>query len=342
VENGGVRFGLLAIKGIGEGPISEIVRARTGVGLFKSLADFCTRVDPKFVGKGAIETLIKAGAIDSLGPRHQLLASVEAAMKWGKNERDTKERGLVSLFGDMEEVENAFDFILNQNAREIERNLLLQWEKELIGVYIAKHPLSYLSDLLKERATQTTADITEELDKQKVVVGGNITEARRITTKKGDTMCVFKLEDMYGSINVTVFPRLYEEYPDLWADDNKVIVRGEVQVRRDEPGILCNSVEKIESAEEEINRKQYQVCLTLHLSGTDQKAVSDDKIKVQDMYRHIQKRPGRDHYEILVANGEWQVSLTPSDNTMHYSPEVHEKLEELLGKGAVEAKLVER
>src|SRR5947208_1423231 len=146
VEDGGVRFGLLAIKGIGEGPISEIVRARTNGGLFKSLADFCTRVDPKFVGKGAIETLIKAGAMDSLGKRHQLLASVEAAMKWGKNERDTKERGLVSLFGDMEEVENAFDFILNSNAKEIERNQLLQWEKELIGVYIVKHPLAYLSD----------------------------------------------------------------------------------------------------------------------------------------------------------------------------------------------------
>src|SRR5205814_1928641 len=161
--------------------------------------------------------------------------------KWGKNERDTKERGLVSLFGDMEEIENAFDFILNSNAKEIERNQLLQWEKELIGVYIVKHPLAYLSDFLKERTTHTTVQITEELS---------------ITTKKGDTMCVFKLEDMYGSISVTVFPRLYEESPDLWADDNKVIVRGEVQVRRDEPGILCNSAEKIESAEEEINRKQ--------------------------------------------------------------------------------------
>src|SRR5213082_3667157 len=75
VEHGGVRFGLLAIKGIGEGPIGEIVRARNSGGVFKSLADFCTRVDPKFVGKGAIETLIKAGAMDSLGPRHQLLPS---------------------------------------------------------------------------------------------------------------------------------------------------------------------------------------------------------------------------------------------------------------------------
>src|SRR5947207_11777015 len=122
-EDGGVRFGLLAIKGIGEGPISEIVRARAEGGSFKSLADFCTRVDPKFVGKGAIETLIKVGAMDSLaeGKRHLLLDAVERAMQFGKSERMAKERGMISLFGDMEEITNAFEFTLNQNAEEISR-----------------------------------------------------------------------------------------------------------------------------------------------------------------------------------------------------------------------------
>src|SRR2546423_2858983 len=238
VENGGVRFGLLAIKGIGEGPIGEIVRARTNGGLFKSLANFCTRVDPKFVGKGAIETLIKAGAMDPLadGKRHQLLDAVGRAMQHGKNERTARERGMLNLFSDMEEVQNAFEFALNPNAKAIDRNQLLQLEKELIGLYISKHPLAYLSDLLKERTTHTTAEITEELDKQKVVLGGTVTEARRITTKKGDTMCVVQLEDMYGSIGVTVFPRLYEDTAEVWAENTVVLVRGEVQVRRDERG----------------------------------------------------------------------------------------------------------
>src|SRR2546427_4721855 len=159
VENGGVRFGLLAIKGIGEGPIGEIVRARGDGGPFRSLADFCTRVDPKFVGKGAIETLIKVGAMDSLGKRHHLLASVDTAMKWGKNQRVSQEQGLMSLFGDMEETESAFEFALKSDVDEISRKQLLAWEKELIGVYISKHPLTYLRDLLKDRVTQTTAEI---------------------------------------------------------------------------------------------------------------------------------------------------------------------------------------
>jgi DNA polymerase III subunit alpha len=345
VEHGGVRFGLLAIKGIGEGPIGEIVRARNEGGPFKSLADFCTRVDPKFVGKGAIETLIKAGAMDSTadGKRHQLLDAVERAMQFGKGERVARERGMISLFGDMEEVSNAFEFTLNQHAEEISRKQLLAWEKELIGVYISKHPLTYVSDLLKERITHHTAEITEELDRQKVVVGGTITDARRITTKKGDTMCVVQLEDMYGSIGVTVFPRAYEETAELWVENSVVVVSGEVQVRRDEPGILCNSVELLNAVEEEMNRKQYQVWITLHLSGADEKSISDDKMRVMDIYNCIRDQPGRDHYEILVANGEWQALLTPSDNTMHFSEKLRLKLEEVLqGQGTVEVIQVER
>ncbi len=342
VQYGGVRFGLVAIKGIGEGPIGEIVRARNEGGPFTSLGDFCTRVDPKFVGKGAIETLIKAGAMDSLadGKRHLLLASVERAMQFGKNERNAKERGIMSLFGDMAEVSSALEFALNTHAEEISRKQVLQWEKELIGVYISKHPLAYLSELFKDKVKHTTAEITEESDKQKVVVGGTIKEARRITTKKGDTMCVVQLEDMYGSISVTVFPKVYEETAELWVEDTVVIVRGEVQVRRDEAGIICNSVSPVKAVEEEMNRKQYIVWLTVQLSGTDELAVSNDKIKVQNIYRYIQERPGRDHYEILLANGEWQVRLAPHDDTMQYSQELHAKLVEELGVGMVEAKMV--
>jgi DNA polymerase-3 subunit alpha len=345
VENGGVRFGLLAIKGIGEGPIGEIVRARSEGGPFKSLADFCTRVDPKYVGKGTLETLIKAGAMDSLagGRRHVLLASVERAMQFGKSEREAKERGIMSLFGDMEEVNNALEFSLNENAADIPRKQLLEWEKELIGVYITKHPLAYLSDLLKEKTTHTTADITEEMDRQKVVLGGMIKEARRITTKKGDTMCVVQLEDMYGTIGVTVFPKTYEETAEMWVEGTVVIVRGEVQVRRDEPGILCNSVAPVKAAEEEMNRKEYHVWITIHLSGTDEKAISDDKLRVQDLYRCISERPGRDHYDIIVANGEWQIRLTPGDDTLNYSPELHKKIEEVLnGEGNIEVQEILR
>ena len=181
------------------------------------------------------------------------------------------------------------------------------------------------------------------MDKEKVVIGGMIKEARRITTKKGDTMCVVQLEDMTGSIGVTVFPRTYEETAELWAEDTVVIVSGEVQVRRDEPGILCHTVEQLHAIEEEMNRKQYQIWITLQLSGSDEKSISNDRIRVMDIYNCIRDQPGRDHYEILVANGEWQALLTPKDNTMHYSDTLHQKLEEALqGLGNIEIIQVER
>src|SRR5579875_941750 len=342
VERGGVRFGLLAIKGIGEGPIAEIVRARQEGGLFKSLADFCTRVDPRQVGKGAIETLIKAGAMDSLGKRHQLLASLDRAIQFGKNERSAKERGMMSLFGDITEVDNAFEFTLNTDVEEISRKQLLAWEKELLGFYITKHPLSYLVDALKDRVKHHTGMISEESEKQKVTLGGLITEARRIITKKGDPMCVVKLEDMYGSISVTVFPKLYEQTSELWVEDTVVIIEGEVQVRNEEPTILCNKAEAFTGMEEEMDRKQYHIWLTIQLSGEDERSISDDKMKVQDVYNSIRDKPGRDHYDLLVVNHEWQVLLTPSDNTLHYCPELHARLESVLGKGAIEVKMVER
>ncbi|GAC1401038.1 MAG: DNA polymerase III subunit alpha [Ktedonobacteraceae bacterium] len=346
VQYGGVRFGLLAIKGIGEGPIEEICRVREESGPFLTLADFCIRVDPKYVGKGAIETLIKAGGFDSLedgeGMRHVLLDNVERAMSFGKTERSAKARGMQSLFGDADEIVHAFQFTLTKTAKELPRKQLLNWEKELIGVYVSKHPLSYLTEIMKDTVKHNTGMITEEHDRQKVVLGGMITEARRITTKKGDTMCVVKLEDMFGSIDVTVFPKVYEQDPELWQEDSVVIVYGDVQIRRDEPNIVCNRAERLKAVEEEMDRKQYLVWLTIQTSGSDELSISNDKLKVQDMYRFISEKPGRDHYEVFVVNGEWKARIIPDNDTVHFTPELRAKLEELLGKDAVEAQIIAR
>ncbi|GHO78742.1 DNA-directed DNA polymerase [Ktedonobacter sp. SOSP1-85] len=346
IENGGIRFGLLAIKGIGDGPIDGIIQARAEGGPFKSLGDFCTRVDAHAVGKGAIETLIKVGAMDSLmsgeNQRHILLASVERAVQYGKSERSAKERGLVSLFGDLEEVGGSLEFSLSTNAQEIPRKQLLEWERELIGVYIAKHPLAYLSDIFVERgATHTIDQVTEELDTKKVTVGGMIKEARRITTKKGDDMCVVQLEDMYGTLGITIFPRTYEQTKELWQEGSIVLVKGTVQVRRDEPGILCDSVEPLKKAEEEMNRKRYQVWFTVNISGDDDISVSNDIMKVQDLHRCLSEKPGRDYYEICVCNGEWMVRLTPHNNTMNYNDVLHSQVARMLGSDSIQVTVMD-
>jgi DNA polymerase-3 subunit alpha len=348
VENGGIRFGLLAIKGIGEGPIQEIQRARKEGGSFKSLGDFCTRVDPRAVGKGAIETLIKAGAMDCFvegigSKRNVLLHSVENALKFGKSERAAKDGGFMSLFGEMEDVTNAIEFQLTSNAKDIQRDVLLGWEKELLGFYLSKHPLSYLVELLKERVKYHTGQLTEELVKQKVTLGGMIIDTKRLTTKKGDTMCVGRLEDMYGSVSITVFPRLFEQDQDLWQDNTVVILSGEVQLRNDEIQIVCDKAERFSGLEDEMNRKEYEVWITFQLSGESEREVSDDIMRVHAIHKCVRAAQGRDHYYLRVANGVWTAQLTPEDNTLQYSPELEATLlRELKGLGSVEARLIER
>jgi DNA polymerase-3 subunit alpha len=262
-------------------------------------------------------------------------------MQFGKNERAAKERGMMSLFGEMEVNPLAFAFTLATDAREIPRKQILEWEKELIGLYLSRHPLAYLSACLKDVVTATTAEITEEADKQKVVLGGTITEIRRIITKKGDTMCMAQLEDVSGSIGVTIFPRLYEHVADWLIKESVVIVRGEVQVRNDEAGIICNSLEPLKAAEEEIERKHYQLWITIHLSGEDERSVSNDIMKVQELSTCLRAYPGRDLFELLVENEEWRVRLTPAENTVGYSRELHERIEAILGKNSIEAQLLE-
>ncbi len=240
-------------------------------------------------------------------------------------------------------MSNAIEFQLAANAREIPRNELLNYEKELLGLYISKHPLSYLVEALKDRVKYNTAQIGEELAKQKVTLGGMLTEVRRITTKKGDLMCVARLEDVNGSINITVFPRAYEQKPDIWQEKAVVLVTGEVQMRNDEPTILCDKAELFEGLDEEMNRKQYDVWVTLKLSGSDDLAISNDKMRVEHIYNCMRNAPGRDHYYLLVENGEWKAHLTPSNNTTHYTPDMHDQLVGILkGLGEVKINMVER
>jgi DNA-directed DNA polymerase III (polc) len=339
VEQGNIRFGLLAIKGIGEGPISEIVRARAERSPFTSLADFCTRVAPHAVGKSALETLIKAGAFDSVegtNRRHSLLASVDAAMSFGKSERAAKESGMLSLFGELEETTTLLAFRL-QEGQEIPRKQLLDWEKELIGVYISPHPLTLLAHLFDGHVTHQTTELVEQgaqVGKQTVTLGGSITNLRTFSTKKGDTMCSFQLEDAVGSIAVTVFPRDYAILKELIREEQVLLLTGETQYRepRDEVTILCSKIEPIHAVEEEMNRQRSLVWLTIHVAGDNDIAASDATMKVQELHsclKHADK--GQDRYEIVICHAEWSTLLTPRENSVALTPHLRQQLVTILG-----------
>jgi DNA polymerase-3 subunit alpha len=335
VEEGKVRFGLLAIKNVGSRPIEEILAARKSDGPFLSLADLCARVDSRAVTRSALECLIKVGALDELGPRHQLLESLDHAISIGQQHRKMQEIGQDSLFGGMEGHDPVKDFKL-RSAPQIPRQQLLAWEKELLSIYLTAHPLERISEKLTERGATPTSALNEEWAGQKITIGGRLIEARRITTKKGDTMAAAIVEDMHGQVEVTIFPRTYEATADLWQDDNILLITGKVEMRDDTAKIIVDGAELFEVSEEEMNRPKYLLSITVTRTGND----TIDTIKVQDAYRAIERYSGGDQYEVIVRNGSWSAKLVPVDNHVGYCAELHQKLEESLGAGAVQVSVV--
>ena len=333
VEGGGVRFGLFAIKGIGKGPIDEIVCVRSASGPFTSLADFCTRVDPASVGKGVVETLIKAGALDSIasGKRHQLLASVELAMKWGKTQREAKASGMTSLFGEAE-VGSAFEFALKSDAPDIPLETRLAWEKDLLGAYVSGHPLGERAEALSAWVGRSSLQVTEEMAGQEVVVGGMVTEVRAYTTKRGDPMRTVKLEDRFGSLSVTVFPRMLERTSACWVEGAVLLVRGVVQVR-EEVVLECKEVEPFRTPGPESNGDLLR--LRLQLSSTRAGAAE----LVHALHGLLGAHPGGDQYDIVVDTGEELLVLDPQPNTVRVTPDLEAQLRALLGEGAVRVRV---
>jgi DNA polymerase-3 subunit alpha len=227
---GRIRFGLMAIKGVGEGPVHAIVAARRQGGRFKSLDDFCRRVDTAALNKRALEALIKAGAFDEFGSRAQLLAVVDQMIGVATTVRKAAERGQGMLFGGLEDDADESLIVLPRNVKEIPRKVLLQEEKELLGTYLSEHPLQAQLDALQHLITHTSVMLTEGDHGQKVVVAGVVTFVRPHTTKAGKPMAFAEIEDVYGRLELTIFPRTWAEYQDLFQKDKALLIWGKAEV----------------------------------------------------------------------------------------------------------------
>jgi hypothetical protein len=251
-----IRFGLAAIKNVGEGAIEAITAARDGgeePGPFRSLDDLCRRVDVRTVNKRVVESLIKANALSSLGTPGALLARLDVALEAGaRHQRDVAagQGTLFDLFGappaDGADGVAATEFL--DDGEEIPRRERLRWEKELIGLYLSEHPLGDIVDQLPEYVTAYTGDLADESDQSKVTRGGIILTTRRVVTRAGSTMLVATLEDLQGSIEVVVFPNVFAETANSWADDSRVLVTGRVDHRDDTTQLLCEAIHVWEDA----------------------------------------------------------------------------------------------
>ncbi|MDQ2973043.1 MAG: DNA polymerase III subunit alpha [bacterium] len=223
-----IRFGMAAIKNIGTGAVEEIIRAREKAGGFKSIEDFFSHVNGRVVNRKVVESLIKTGAFDSFGERVQLLDNIESMLSFSSKKQKELDSGQVDFFGDnLDKKDDTSRISLAPAYSRYEKRDQLQWEKELLGLYLSEHPLQDYRLFLSEK-TNPINTLKASMHEQKAIVGGNITNTRVITTKSGKQMAFIRLSDETNDIEVVVFPKVYEQAPSLWQIDNIVVVEGKV------------------------------------------------------------------------------------------------------------------
>jgi len=244
-EGSAIRFGMAAIKNVGEGPVYAILDARSEGGPFRSLEEFCDRVDLRQVNKRALECLIKAGALDRFGRRSQLLAVLDQMVAQSAEVHDARDSGQLSMFdllgGGGEKVH--VTPIRLPDVEEVKGREKLQWEKELLGVYSISHPLLQLGVDLQQAVTCSCAELDEHYDGKGVALAGIITNVRTLNTKKGDPMAFVQLEDLQGSCEVVFFPKTYAEQREKLQVDAVVIVKGKAQTREGRTSLLADTVQ---------------------------------------------------------------------------------------------------
>jgi DNA polymerase III subunit alpha len=252
VSGNDIRFGLSAIKNVGEGAVEAVLRAR-GTASFASLFDFCERVDLKAVNKRVIESFIKSGSFDRLDRRRSaLFAAIDRASEMGQRRQRDREQGQVSLFGMIEaEPEERATAAGDRvpDAPEWGEAERLAFEKESLGFFISGHPLDRHRAELAQWTTMTTTALQALGEAREVTLGGLITGLRLLKTKKGDRMATFQLEDLEGTAEVLVFPETFKKVSARLLDDAVVIVKGRAEpVEEAKPRLLASEVLPLEQA----------------------------------------------------------------------------------------------
>ncbi|KKT80998.1 MAG: DNA polymerase III subunit alpha [Candidatus Yanofskybacteria bacterium RIFCSPLOWO2_01_FULL_44_22] len=234
-----IRFGLTAVKNVGENVVSAIIQERGENGPFKVIDDFISRINNKDLNKKSLESLIRCGALDIFGERNTLLANIEQLLYYSREKQKKSSMGQASLFGEVTDTElPPLRLAIAEPAHKWEK---LLWEKELLGLFVSDHPLnSYQTQLRLEKVTPIKSISINTPGPIKI--GGVVTKTQKIVTKTGKPMIFSWLEDLTSKIEVVVFPNVLEKYPDAWKENTVVIAQGKVNDRDGVLKLLCDKV----------------------------------------------------------------------------------------------------
>jgi len=298
VDGRNIRYGLSAIKSIGRPVIQAILEERERGGVFRDLKDFVERTNGKEVNKRAIENFIKAGAMDGLGgTRRQLMMVYAQVMDSVAQDKKSSISGQMSLFDLMGEEEKQEFSIKLPDVGEYEKGQLLAFEKEVLGIYVSGHPLEEYEGIWRKNISALSSDfaLDEEAgapkiqDGSKAIIGGLVSGRTVKYTKTNKTMAFFQLEDLVGTVEVVVFPRDYERYHTLIAEDAKVFVQGRVSGEDEKASkLICEKIWSFEDVPRDI---------WIQFESREEFAARE-----QELYRMIASSDGKDQLVIYVRN----------------------------------------
>lgn len=317
-----IRFGLGAVKNVGQTAIDSIIETRKTKGSFKTLYEFCERTDSRLVNKKVMESLIKCGAYDSLGfKRSQMFAMLQRAMDMANTIQKERSMGQMLLFSDQAEVVN------NEvpNIKEWPEGQLLHFEKEILGFYITGHPLARYEKLLQEYSTADSSKLKELGDGAKIRFGGIINKVKNTVTKRtGDKMAIMMMEDLEGVVEVLVFPSSYKNVSKYVQPNLAVFVEGRLNLREDRPKIIVEDIVPIDEARPRFTKK-----LTVNIVS-----IGLENNILEDVKKIFQRHKGNIPVYLSVStkkNGSYNIVV---DKDLFVSPtnDLLAELEELIGR----------
>lgn len=331
----GIRYGLYAIKSIGRPVVDLIIEERENNGRFQTLQSFLERVSGREVNKRTVENLIKAGACDSLdGNRQQMMLVYNALLDNLNSEKKKSMAGQMTLFDLVSDEEKKAYEVQYPDVGEYSKEIKLGFEKEVLGIYLSGHPLEEYEEKWRKNISAVTTDflIEEESgevkvkDNQLATIGGMITERTIKYTKNNKTMAFLTVEDLFGTVEVIVFPRDYEKYHHLLNEDEKVFIRGRANVEEDKNGkLICESIYSFDDTKRE-----------LWLQFETKEAFEE---KEKELYAMLHDSDGKDAVVIYISSIKAMKRL-PENYSIHVNDNIVNNLTNFLGKNNV--KVVEK
>ncbi len=332
VSGTNIVFGLVAVKNVGEGAIEAIVEERNENGKYKSLFEFCERVNLQKINKRVVESLIKCGAFDSTGDkRSAMMASLEEALDYGQRTQREKNDPQMGLFDNEESgaVINAPSII---QLEEWDEKYLLAMEKEALGFYISGHPLEQYTDVINKFTNADAVSLHEFKDGTMVRIGGMVRTVKVIRTKRDELMAFAEIEDLNGTVEAVIFPSIYTSVSNLLTDDVPVFIQGKLQQEEKSLKILADTVIPMDQADEIWTAE-------IHFNLAAEKT---DRETLEKLHNILKRHNGscRAYIHIRVSDKSETVIEVPETVTLKAGPQLKKEVERLLGHNVMETSCI--